>query len=125
MINEGEEELICDFAQTYHVLDYKGLPPSLAATLAAGLGDDSRIKRKMSGVRLSLSEMLDAMKADILNLILWTKTKDGQKNRNRPESLFKRLMGLEKERKDELMSFRTPEQYEAWRKRKLKEKDHG
>ncbi len=120
MLNVGEDELTCDLAETYHVLNWRELPLSLAATLSVGLRDDSRIKKKISGVKLSLSEMLGALTTDILNLILWTKTKDGQKNRNKPKSLFKKLMDLDKEKKDELMSFSTPEEFEEWRSRKMK-----
>ncbi len=114
MINEGEDELICDLAQTYHVLNYKELPPSLAAILAVGLDEDSRIKRKLSGQILTISESLQAVCADILNLILWTKTKDAAKNRNRPQSLLRKLNGLDKEEKDDLMTFDTPEEFEEW-----------
>ena len=37
MLNAGEDELVCDFAETYHILDLRALPVPLAATLAWGL----------------------------------------------------------------------------------------
>lgn len=64
--------------------------------------------------------MLQALSFDVLNMIFWTKTKDAQKGRNKPKSLFKELMGLEKKQSDDLMSFRTPEEFERWRRRKIR-----
>ena len=62
MIDLDEDALICDFAETYHIYDYRSLPASMAATLAVGLRDDSRIKRKIiqeeSGLRVSSTELL-------------------------------------------------------------------
>lgn len=110
----GEDEIICDLAETYHILNYRELSPSLVATLVFGLRDDSRIKMKISENKLTLDEMLLTLMVDNLNFLAWTKTKDSQKNRNRPSSLFKRLMNLEQKQKDELMSFSTPEEYQAY-----------
>lgn len=43
MILTDEDALICDLAETYHVLDYRSLPLLTAATLASGLRSDARI----------------------------------------------------------------------------------
>ena len=43
------DELVCDMAETYHVLDWRALPLRLAATLAAGLPETSRSLRKAAG----------------------------------------------------------------------------
>lgn len=43
MILTDEDALICDFAETYNVLDYRALPLRTAATLASGLRADARI----------------------------------------------------------------------------------
>ena len=50
MINLSEYALICDFAETYHIFDYRSLPVKLAATLSAGLRDDSRSKMIMADI---------------------------------------------------------------------------
>lgn len=34
MLNLSEDALICDFAETYHIYDYRSLPLRLVATLA-------------------------------------------------------------------------------------------
>ena len=36
------DELVCDMAETYHVLDWRALGLPLAATLAGGLRETSR-----------------------------------------------------------------------------------
>jgi len=48
MIHTDEDALICDLAETYHIFNYRELPPSLAATLSVGLKDDSRIKKEVA-----------------------------------------------------------------------------
>ena len=53
-----EDALYCDFVETYHIMDYKSLPASRAAILASGLGEESRIKRKLRGDKLAPAEML-------------------------------------------------------------------
>lgn len=70
MVNLDEDALICDFAQTYHILSWRSLPLRLAATLAVGLEDNSRIKRKMSGEPASREVILLAHTVDRLTALL-------------------------------------------------------
>lgn len=42
--------LLCDMAETYHVLDMEALPVRTLAALAAGLRPESRIRMKMGGL---------------------------------------------------------------------------
>ena len=91
MINLDEDALICDFAETYHILDYRRLPLRLVAVLACGLRDDSRIKLKASNRKLTLLESLSAATVDKLTQLLWTKTKDAEKGRNAPKSILEML----------------------------------
>lgn len=91
------------------------------ATLVLGLGDNSRVKRKITGNKLTIEQMLIALMVDNLQFISWTKTKSAQKGHNMPESVFNKLMGFDKKNtKDELNSFSSPEEYEAWRTQKMK-----
>ena len=64
MISVDEEALICDFAETYHIYDYRSLPARRAATFAVGLRDDSRIKMKMAGMNVSMDSIMIAAIAD-------------------------------------------------------------
>lgn len=88
MVRTDEEALICDLAETYHIYDYKTLPAMLVASLAVGLRDDSRIKMKLSGAKAPTEIILLASMVDKLNLLVWAKTKDAEKGRNRPKSLL-------------------------------------
>lgn len=90
----------------------------LVLTLIEGLSYDSRLKRKLSGSPITLSEQLQALTVDALYLRLWQNTKDGKHNRNKPKSLYRKLMKLDEKKKEELERFTTPEEYEAWRRRK-------
>lgn len=119
MLALSEDDIICDLAETYHITDYRALAPSLVATLCVGLPDHSRIKRRMAGVKLTLTEMLLALVVDGINTLIWQPTKDGMKGRNRPESLFKRLTE-EPKQKEELQTFEDVASYEAWYQSKMK-----
>ncbi len=67
MIAEDENAVICDFAEIYHIFDYKALPVRLAATLAAGFGANSRSMQKALGVANPLPDsILLAAQADYL-----------------------------------------------------------
>lgn len=109
-----EDKLICDLAETYHILNYKELSPELVATLCMGLRDNSRVKMEISGSKITLEQSLLAHMADDLSFQSWAKTKDGQKNRNRPNSILKTLL---EDKKDEMEAFMTPEDFDkAWEK---------
>ena len=82
MVAVDEEALICDFAETYNILDWRELPCRTAAILASGLRNDSRIKMKINGMRYSTDTLLLASACDRLSFLVWAKTKDGQKGRN-------------------------------------------
>ena len=128
MICVSEDDLICDLAETYGILNYKQMiesSPSLVATLSVGLSMDSRIKRKMIGCELTLDQMLASLILDGINTLVWFGTKDGAKGRNRPKSIYRALMGLDKKPKDELMTFDSPEAYEEWMMSKRKEWNNG
>ena len=89
----GEDELICDFAETYHILDWRGLPINLAATLAAGLPEDSRIKMKIRGDQATIDQILLARICDLLSEWVWAFSK----NAKRPESIVKILTASPKQ----------------------------
>lgn len=90
MIEEGEDELICDFAETYNIYDYRSFPIELIATLANGLRSDSRIRMKLSGEKdvNFMTNRLMIMLYDRINWIAWSRSKDGQDGINRPESIY-------------------------------------
>lgn len=123
MIATDEDALTCDLAETYHILEFKGLSPSKVAVLSFGLPDTSRIKTTMSGHQARLDYLMQATVIDYLALLTWFKTEDGRKNRNRPKSFVEALSGR---RKNDVQSFSTVEAFEAARARILgKDFDNG
>lgn len=116
MIATDEDALICDFAEIYHILDYKSLRPSMIATLASGFPIDSRIKRKLSGNQYETNTYLLAAAIDRLSLLVWAQTKDGQKGRKRPTMLTDALRASESETE----IFESIEAYEAAREKRLR-----
>lgn len=122
MLARSEDALICDFAETYHVYDWRTLPVRTAATLACGLRDDSRIKLLISGTRYKTDTMLLAGIADRLSILAWQGTKDGQKGRNRPRMLIDEMT---KKKQRENISYSTPEEYLAAREKIVERINNG
>ena len=115
MIKADEDALACDFAETYHIYDYRRLPVILVASLAVGLRSDSRIKIKLSGSKVSPEMMMMAAMIDRLTVLVWMQTKDGQHGRNQPKPV---LSVFEKPESDTI-SFLSGEDYERERQRLL------
>ena len=105
--------MICDLAEVYHIYDYKSVPTKLLATLVAGLGQNSRVSMAMAGATASADTILLAKILDGLNLLLWSYTEDGRKNRNRPDQLAPKFFQSEENRKKEIQRFDTPEDFHA------------
>lgn len=124
MLSMGEDLLKCDMAETYHIyiIDWYDppFPLSYLADLAAGLDEDSRIKRKIAHIKITFDQMLQALIIDKLSVLVWQRTKDGVKGRNFPESIYQKLTGLDEKKKDELEPFATEEAFEEWHRRKMR-----
>ena len=116
MLSIDEDAVICDLAETYGIFNYRQFPVSLVSTLACGLREDSRIKRKISGTETAgVDRILLAMVVDGVNTLAWMQTKDGEKGRNRPKSIVEKI--LEEDTKNDVQVFADVEAYEAERKR--------
>ena len=111
MIAADEEALICDFAETYGIYDYRKLPLKTAAILASGLRDNSRIKIKLSGLNAAPEMILNAAIADRAGMLAWMQSKDGAKNRNRPASILDKILNPEK-KKEDVTTFATGQDFE-------------
>jgi hypothetical protein len=99
-----EDELICDFVEEYHVFDIYSLDCGMAATLAAGLRQDSRVKSKMAGLKAPMSTVLLAAAVDRLSLLIW---KD-------PKKIVDSL--IESAEDESVVGFDSIEDFEAYRK---------
>ena len=117
-----EDALICDFAEVYHIYDYRKLPLRYAAILACGLSDDSRIKMAVSGNAVPTGVFLQAMTVDALNLLVWSKTKDAQRNRNRPKSIANIIT---RKQTSDIEAFATPDEFEKRRTALINEVQNG
>ncbi len=117
MIKIDENALICDLAETYHIYNYRQLPPSMVAIFAIGLRDDSRIKMKLSGAKVPPDILLLAGIIDRLNLLLWAKTKDAEKGLNRPKPILSDLYYKE----SEVSAFASGKEFEAERQRLIRQ----
>ena len=115
MINLNEDALICDLAETYHIYDYRSLPLKLAATLSAGLRDDSRIKMLASEQPATQDTLLLALIADRVEAFRYGFTSDAEKGINRPESIVEFMLGEDRKRKNKtgVKSFKTSAEFEA------------
>lgn len=118
MISIGEDLLICDFAETYRIYDYKQLPVPYAAILAVGLREDSRIRMKMAESKGTFQERMMTMIYDLVNVIRYYHTQDAYDGVNQPESVYMKLFDKNykpKEEKNEYMRFKTGEDFKrAW-----------
>lgn len=110
MISVDKTALICDLAETYGILNYKALPVETLAALSVGLRENSRIKMKLSGARVQPDFLLLAAAVDRLSILVWSKTKDAEKGRNKPKSLVSILSENRKE--SDIMAFDTAEEWE-------------
>lgn len=110
MIDTDETALICDFAETYRIYDYRSLPVRLAATLAAGFRDDSRISMSMTEAKASTTNTILAIIADRIGHI------EAALDDGKPRlSIFNALYGIDTESNKKIRSFRTGQDFtETW-----------
>lgn len=116
VLNKYEGELICDFAEYYHVLNYKELAPELAAILLVGLRNDSRVMMKKSGQKLTIEQTLLASIADATTYSLWMQRRGKGK---KPTSI---LSILTKDNQNKCIGFNTGKDFEREWKRRM---NHG
>ena len=108
MIELDETALICDFAETYHILDYRSLPVKLVAALSAGLRDNSRIKMRIADMPVEPNTLLLAMIADRIEFFRYGFSDN---NKDVPVSLVEKIMGDRKA--NGAAGFATPAEFEA------------
>lgn len=92
MVKADEDALICDFAETYHIYNWRSIPVRTAATLAAGLRDDARIRLKMAGLPCSFERFLLAGVFDAARVANWQRSKDGQSGKSKPDMVVKQIL---------------------------------
>lgn len=114
MIAADEGALECDLAETYGILEHRSLGARKLATLAAGLRENSRIKSKLSGQAFPHDTLLLASAVDMLSLLWWAQTEDGQHGQNRPASVLRLFTGEAKTpAADDILCFDSATAFEA------------
>ena len=108
MMALDEDALICDFAETYQIYDYRSLPVRLAATLAAGLRDNSRIKLLAAEVPVCQDIILLAGICDRIDALRYMLS-DPSSRGTEPPSIIKALFG---EKTEGRVSFKTVDEFE-------------
>lgn len=114
---EYEDIVICDLAETYGIYDYKKLPMNVIASLILGLREESRLQQKLQNSKTSLGNYLLAGILDRLSILVWTKTKDGQKGANKPKMIIDTLV---ENKNSENKTFNSGEDFEREKERILK-----
>ena len=125
MLERSEDSLICDLAETYHIYDMRSFSASYIAILAAGLREDSRVMMLFSGNKIRPSLLLQAASLDKLALLWWAETKDGQKNRNRPESVVESLTKENKQTEEPPIVFESAEDFNKTREEMIRRINNG
>lgn len=75
----------------------------------------------MIGLNVGMDTFLMAQQLDTLNLILWTKTQDAEKDRNKPESIAKNFI-IEEYNKQNIV-FNSSKEFEEAKRKILERSD--
>ena len=112
-----EDALICDFAQYYSIYDFNSLPLLTQAVLACGLPLESRIKKKAAGAKFDFDTLLLAGILDAARVQNYKGTKDAKNHINKPESILEKLLGHDEEPEEEIVSFKSGKDFDAYRQK--------
>ena len=86
------------------------MPLRLAATLAAGLPEESRSLMKLSGQKAALSTQLQAETVDTLHLLEWRMRECRGKP---PKLILGAILGRDDAPATDVQSFDSPEEFDA------------
>ena len=120
MYGRCKNELICDFAEYYHIYDLNAFDLRYVAILAVGLRDESRTKIKMNDMKLGMQTLMLAKIADNTSFLVWAKTEDGMHNVNRPPMILEALAKANDP--EAVQGYETAEDFRAEYERRIK---HG
>lgn len=104
MLATDRNAVICDLAETYNIYDYERVPGRLLGILVAGLGENTRIGKKINGVRGTVTEVLLAQILDGVRFLCWAQTEDGKKGKHRPASVASEFFVSEDKNKTKSVS---------------------
>lgn len=114
LVAGGEDDLICDFAQYYHIYNWRGLPLRTAAALAAGLPAESRCRMRELGLEWPIHTILLARICDAVELLLWRHTKAAEEGEEPPRGVLAALLGKDTlEKEAQCVGFESAEAFKA------------
>lgn len=128
MLELDEDALVCDFAETYHIYDYRSLPLKMVATLSVGLRENSRIKMAASGLHVSQDTLLLATIADRVELFRYGFTEAAKSGKKPPTMIVDTLLGGTNKKRSKADTYKTMDEFEtAYAKiaEKIRGKKHG
>jgi hypothetical protein len=119
-VSLDEDALVCDFAETYSIYNWRDLPGRYAATLAAGLRHGSRIRMEAEGVKSDMDTSLLAMIHDDITSVLYVMAKTHKKGHvPKPDYISDRVIHGDKKEasKGDYQGFDEADDYEkTWEK---------
>lgn len=110
--------MICDLAQYYNIYNYEQLAFNKLAVFVFGLPDDSRLMKKLSGLKVDLNTVIMAGIFDRLSLLLYSLA--GSKKNKRPEALTDNLLGKKKTKERRPSGYVSGKEFEKRRQEILK-----
>ncbi len=109
----NETALVSDFAEYYHIYDWRSLPLKTASQLAAGLRPYSRSYMYEAGVKADLTDSLLAYIHDDLQALIY---QHAGKHAKKPEFISKKVIYGEKKPSDDLIKFDSGDDFDkAWK----------
>lgn len=113
----NKTKMICDLAETYHILDWQRVPGRTLGALVAGLGPETRIGMELAGIRGTPDHIILGRIYDAVNLLLYSMTKDAKTGENKPESYADKFIIANDKQEDEYEAYTDAEAYHEARRR--------
>lgn len=125
-MEEAEDEMVCDLAETYNILDFERLPVERVAVFVYGLRDTARIWQKLG--HNNFDREIQVLIYDKLAWLAWSRSRAAEEGGAAPEPLYNKIYGKQKNNPEEAVKFDSPQDFKnAWEelRRKNGNNDRG
>lgn len=119
-IKKDENALICDFAEYYHIYDYKRLPARYAGILAHGLRAGSRCVMSVTGQTINPDSLLLATISDELQIVMYQQRAIAGSKHNPKPRLVTDQIKQDAQKNQKCESFDSPEEFKRQREQIIK-----
>lgn len=110
--------MICDLAQYYNIYNYEQLAFNKLAVFVFGLPENSRLMKKLAGLKVDLNTVIITGIFDRLSLLLYSIA--GSKESKKPEALTDSLLGKKKTKERRPNGYVSGKEFEKRRQEILK-----